>query len=59
MTLVLALTAFKATFGLAIVFFVAFPLLAHGLIGFAVAQTLGEHQENQEYLEGRQPESQL
>ena len=58
MTLVLALTAWKATFGLAIVFFVAFPLLAHGLIGFAVAQSLGERQENLEYLEGRQQESQ-
>lgn len=34
------------TFGLVVVFFVAFPLLAHGLIGFAVAQGLGEKQEN-------------
>jgi hypothetical protein len=58
MSLVLALTAFKATFGLVIVFFVAFPLLAHGLIGFAVAQSLGEREENLEYLEGRQQESQ-
>jgi hypothetical protein len=58
MTLVLALTAFKATFGLVIVFFVAFPLLAHGLIGFAIAQALGEREENLEYLEGRQQESQ-
>jgi hypothetical protein len=56
MSLVLALTAWQATFGLVIVFFVAFPLLAHGLIGFAVAQSLGEHQENLEYLEGREPE---
>jgi hypothetical protein len=53
MTLVLALTALRATLGLAIVFFVVFPLLLHGLIGFAVAQSLGEHQENLEYLEGR------
>jgi hypothetical protein len=58
MSLVLALSAFKATFGLVIVFFVAFPLLAHGLIGFAVAQSLGEREENLEYLEGRQQESQ-
>jgi hypothetical protein len=58
MTLVLALSAFKATFGLVVVFFVVFPLLAHGLIGFAVAQALGERQENLEYLEGRQQESQ-
>lgn len=34
------------TFGLVIVFFVAFPLLAHGLIGVAVAGGLGEKQEN-------------
>jgi hypothetical protein len=58
MTLVLALTAFKATFGLVVVFFVVFPLLAHGLIGFAVAQAMGERQENREYLEGREQESQ-
>lgn len=60
MTLVLAMTAWKATFGLVVVFFVAFPLLAHGLIGFAVAQSLGERQQNLEYLEGRgQDESQV
>jgi hypothetical protein len=58
MSLVLALSAVKATLGLVIVFFVAFPLLAHGLIGFAVAQSLGEREENLEYLEGRQQESQ-
>jgi hypothetical protein len=58
MTLVLALTAFKATFGLVVVFFVVFPLLAHGLIGFAAAQAMGERQENLEYLEGREQESQ-
>ena len=28
------------------VFFVAFPLLAHGLIGFAVAVAAGEKAEN-------------
>jgi hypothetical protein len=54
MSFVLALSAWKATFGLAVVFFVAFPLLLHGLIGFAVAQSLGERAENQEYLEARE-----
>jgi hypothetical protein len=58
MSFVLALTALKATLGLAIVFFVVFPLLAHGLIGFAVAQSLGERQDNLDYLEGRQQDSQ-
>ncbi|HEU4975514.1 MAG TPA: hypothetical protein VFT50_10535 [Baekduia sp.] len=53
----LAMTAWQATFGLVIVFFVFFPLLAHGLLGFAVAQSLGERQENLEFLEGRQDES--
>jgi hypothetical protein len=54
MTLVLAITALRATLGLVIVFFVVFPLLLHGLIGFAVAQSLGEREENLEYLEGRE-----
>ena len=52
MSAVLALTAFKATFGLVVVFFVIFPALLHGLIGFALAQTAGEHQENLEMFEG-------
>lgn len=52
MSLVIALSAFKATFGLVIVFFVIFPLLLHGLVGFALAQSAGEHQDNLEYLEG-------
>jgi hypothetical protein len=52
MTAVLALTAFKATFGLVVVFFVIFPVLLHGLIGFALAQSAGEHQDNLELLEG-------
>jgi hypothetical protein len=50
--LIFALTAFKATFGLVVVFFVIFPLLLHGLIGFALAQSAGEHHDNLEYLEG-------
>jgi hypothetical protein len=52
MSLILALSPFKATFGLVIVFFVIFPLLLHGLIGFALAQAAGEHAENLEVLEG-------
>jgi hypothetical protein len=54
MSFFLALTALRATLGLAIVFFVVFPLLLHGLIGFAVAQSLGERRENLDYLEGRE-----
>jgi hypothetical protein len=45
----LALTAFSATFGLVVVFFVVFPILVQGLIAFAVGQALGEHAENEEY----------
>jgi len=52
MSLVIALSAFKATFGLVVVFFVIFPALLHGLIGFALAQSAGERQDNLEYLEG-------
>lgn len=52
MSLVLALSAFKATFGLVIVFFVIFPALLHGLIGFALAQSAGEHADNLELFEG-------
>jgi hypothetical protein len=52
MSLVIALSAFKATFGLVVVFFVLFPVLLHGLIGYALAQAAGEHQDNLELLEG-------
>jgi hypothetical protein len=52
MSAVIALSAFKATFGLVVVFFVIFPALLHGLIGFALAQTAGEHQDNLEFIEG-------
>jgi hypothetical protein len=52
MSLVLALSPFKATFGLVIVFFVIFPLLLHGLIGYALAASAGEHQDNLELMEG-------
>jgi hypothetical protein len=52
MSLVIALSPFKATFGLVVVFFVIFPALLHGLIGFALAGSAGEHQDNLELLEG-------
>lgn len=39
----------SATIGLLAVFAVLFPALAHVLIGFAVAQVLGERKENQNY----------
>ena len=45
----IALSALSATLGLVVVFFVVFPLLAHGLIAFAVAQVLGEREDNREY----------
>jgi len=35
------------TLGLVGIFFVLFPLLAQGLIAYAVAQALGERAENQ------------
>lgn len=50
--MVIALSAFSATFGLVFVFFVLMPLLAQGLIVFAAAQALGERAENQEYAGG-------
>lgn len=48
----LALTATKSTIGLAVTFFVVFPILAQGLIGFAIAQVMGERQQNAEYRSG-------
>jgi hypothetical protein len=51
--MILALTAGKATFGLIIVFGVVFPVLAQGLIAFAIAQVLGERAENQAYAARR------
>jgi uncharacterized membrane protein YqgA involved in biofilm formation len=47
--MVLALSAWAATFGLVVVFFVIFPVLVQGLIAFAAAQGLGEKAENEEY----------
>jgi hypothetical protein len=39
--------AWEATIGLILIFFVIFPVLAQGLIAFAIAQALGERAENQ------------
>jgi hypothetical protein len=47
--MVLGLSAWAATFGLVVVFFVIFPLLVQGLIAFAVAQALGERADNEDY----------
>jgi hypothetical protein len=47
--MVLGLTAWAATFGLVVVFFVVFPVLVQGLIAFAVAVGLGERADNEEY----------
>ena len=52
MTFVLADAALKSTIGIAAVFFVAFPILVQGLIAYAVAQALGERQENLAYERG-------
>ena len=41
--------ALEGTIGLVLIFFVVFPLLAQGLIAFAVAQALGERAENQRH----------
>jgi hypothetical protein len=48
-----ALSATAATLGLVVIFFIVFPVLAQGLIAFAIAQVLGERAENQEYLARR------
>jgi hypothetical protein len=39
--------ALHGTIGLILIFFVIFPVIAQGLIAFAVAQGLGERRENQ------------
>ncbi len=41
------------TIGLAAVFFVAMPLLLHGLIGLIAAQVMGEKRANDEYTSRR------
>jgi hypothetical protein len=47
--MVMGLSAWAATFGLVVVFFIIFPVLVQGLIAFAIAQAMGERAENQEY----------
>jgi hypothetical protein len=47
--MVLGLSAWAATFGLVVVFFVIFPVLVQGLIAFALAQVFGEKADNDEY----------
>ncbi len=47
--MIVGLTAWAATFGLVLVFFVIFPVLVQGLIAFAIAVGLGERADNQEY----------
>lgn len=47
--MVLGLSAWAATFGLVVVFFVIFPVLVQGLIAFAIGVALGERADNQEY----------
>jgi Na+/pantothenate symporter len=47
--MVLGLTAWAATFGLVVVFFVIFPALVQGLIAFAVVIGFGERADNEEY----------
>jgi len=46
---VLGLTDTAATIGLLAVFAVVFPALIHVLVGFAIAQVMGERNENQRY----------
>ncbi len=53
--LIIALSSTRATLGLVIVFFVVFPILAQGLIAFAIAQVLGERADNQAYEAGHRP----
>jgi hypothetical protein len=57
--MVIASAAVQMTIALAVVFFVVFPLIAQGLIVYAVAQALGERRANEEYVaRGRQQPSQ-
>ena len=56
MTFLVADTALDMTIALVVIFFVLFPVLLHGLIGAAVAITLGERRQNQEYERGETPQ---
>ena len=49
MTAVLALTAFKATFGIIVVFGVVFPALVQGILAVIAAAVAGERRQNQAY----------
>jgi succinate dehydrogenase/fumarate reductase cytochrome b subunit len=49
---VLADAALSSTIALIVIFFVIFPVLAHGLIGLAVAVGLGEREDNRRYARG-------
>ena len=40
------------TLGLVGVFFIAFPLLVHALVGLIIGQVLGEKRENQAIVHG-------
>jgi hypothetical protein len=46
---VLALTAFKASFGLLLIFVVIFPALVQGIIAFIAAAIAGERRQNKAY----------
>ncbi len=46
------MSAFSSTFGLVVIFFVAFPILAQGLIAFALVQTKTEYEQNQALIDG-------
>ena len=57
--MVIASTAAQMTIALVVIFFVLFPLIAQGLIAFAIAQALGERGANEEYVaRGKQQPSQ-
>lgn len=57
MVAVLADAALSSTIALVVIFFVIFPLLAHGLIGLAVAVGMGEREENRRYARGEDEQS--
>ncbi len=42
----------RDTLGIVGVFFIAFPLLVHGIVGYIAAQIMGELQANQRYAQG-------
>ncbi len=45
-------SALVDTLGLVGLFFVVFPILVQGLIAYAIAQALGERQQNLAYARG-------